>query len=221
MIKLENVSKTYQTRRGEVRALQEANLTVQPGELVLVRGVSGSGKSTLLLTIGGMHRPSAGRVEVDGQDIFKLNPQGRAAFRRQHIGFVFQTFHLVPYLSAVDNVLLAAVNANGDKDAVRDRATTLLSDFGLASRLDHRPASLSVGERQRTAVARAMLNEPKVILADEPTGNLDSENANQVFALLKSFTQAGGCVVAVTHSDHHDAIADRVLTLKEGQIQDA
>ncbi len=217
MIKLENVSKIYPSKRGEVRALDGVTLHLGEGEFVLVRGPSGAGKSTLLLTLGGMIQPTAGRVQVLGQDLYALSSQGRANFRAYHIGFVFQLFHLVPYLSVLENVLLPTrllPEPNG-----RQRALDLLDRFGMADRVHHRPAQLSTGERQRTAIARALVNRPRLLLADEPTGNLDPETGAQILQHLADFNREGGTVVVVSHSPVVEKFAHRTLYLRSGKLQ--
>ena len=162
-------------------------------------------------------RPSAGRVVVGDQDVYALGDRERGTFRAQNIGFVFQMFHLVPYLSLLENVLLAA--DTGQKASSRERAIELLERFGLSGRTHHRPNELSAGERQRTAIARAILNEPRVILADEPTGNLDPENAEGVIHCLSDFHKSGGTVIVVTHGNAADHHADRIVTLRGGHVE--
>ncbi len=216
MFQSDNVSKIYRTGSREVRALDHVSLNVERGRFVVVRGPSGSGKTTLLLTIGGMLRPTTGRVLVDGTDVYAMSPRDRARFRAEHIGFVFQMFHLVPYLTVVDNVLLpAAVDAH---PTGRDGATGLLDRLGLLDRAHHKPAELSAGERQRAAIARALIPEPKLVLADEPTGNLDPENAAEVLSHLAAFHRDGGTVIVVTHGKAADEHADQVLTLRDGRL---
>lgn len=218
MIQLDQVSHRYDGKLGRVDALADVSLSFAPGELALVTGPSGSGKSTLLLAVGGMRRPTAGTVRVHGTDLYTLNAADRARFRAQHIGFVFQTLNLIPYLSAVENVALAAPPAAQKQRATRDRAEQLLTDLGLGDRLRHKPGQLSQGERQRAAIARAMLNGPRVILADEPSGNLDPDNAHAAFAALRAFADAGGTVLVATHSTLHHDQADRVVTLRGGVV---
>lgn len=219
MIQFDKVSKVYRTPQGTVRSLDGLSLTVKRGEFVAIRGPSGCGKTTLLLTAGGMLRPTSGLVTVDGQDLYALNGRERALFRASNIGFVFQMFHLVPYLNALENVWLAAAPTGRKPD--RGRAWELLERLGLGPRSNHQPAQLSTGERQRTAVARALLNRPKLVLADEPAGNLDAENAAAVFAQLREFHQTGGTVIVVTHGSAADEYADRLLEMRSGAIQQA
>lgn len=218
MIRFAAVTRSYPTRSGGVTALDAVDLEVRAGEFVAVRGPSGCGKSTLLLSAGGMLRPTSGTVTVDGQDVYALDPAARAAFRARTLGFVFQMFHLVPYLDVLDNVLLAAVPVGRSRDEAREAALGLLERLGLGHRLGHRPADLSTGERQRTAMARALLNRPRVLLADEPTGNLDPDNEREVFRHLAEFHKAGGTVVLVTHGNTANVYADRVLEMKAGRM---
>lgn len=215
MIVLEKVSKVYRTRDGEVRALDEVSLTVEQGRFVTVRGPSGCGKSTVLMAAAGMARPTSGRVLLDGEDMYSLPPRRRAAIRADKIGFVFQMFHLVPYLSAWENVLVPTLAGTGSD---RDAARQMVERLGLTDRLKHRPAELSTGERQRVALARALLNRPKLILADEPTGNLDPENAQQVMEYLAQFHGDGGTVLLVTHSELAEQHAQRTFRLERGRL---
>ena len=216
MVILENVTKIYQSRGGQVKALDNVNLRVERGEFVVIRGPSGSGKTTLLLIVGGMLDPTAGKVIVDGVDLTSISERARAKFRGQNIGFVFQMFHLVPYLNVIENVLLAGGAKGGNVD--RERARALLKRLGLAEREQHKPSQLSVGERQRTAIARALFNQPKLILADEPTGNLDPDSAKEVFRYLREFREEGGTVLVVTHGVEVDKYADRILQLRNGRL---
>ncbi len=216
MIRCDEVTKIFRKNGSEVTSLDRFTADIGAGEFVAVRGPSGSGKTTLLLTLGGMQRPSAGLVQFSGRDLYGLSPADRAGLRSAEIGFVFQMFHLVPYLDLMGNVLLASPGKPGP--AVRQRAGELLDKLGLAERVSHRPGELSAGERQRLAVARALLNRPKLILADEPTGNLDPENAAEVIRHLAEFHQAGGTVVLVTHGTAADTYADRFLRLKQGRL---
>jgi putative ABC transport system ATP-binding protein len=216
MVQLEGVSEIYRGRRGEVRALDDVSLAVREGEFVAAQGPSGSGKSTLLLTIGGMVHPTKGRVLVDGKDIYAMSGSDRAKFRAENVGFVFQMFHLMPYLAVIENVLLAS-RGRTRADALTE-AEKLLERFGLSSRIRHKPGELSTGERQRTALARALLNRPKLLLADEPTGNLDPENSAIVMGYFSQFHQQGGTVIVVSHEAIAAEYAQRVIRLREGRI---
>jgi ABC-type lipoprotein export system ATPase subunit len=213
VICFQHVSKVYETPQGPVTALADVSLDVAPGEFVAVRGPSGCGKSTLLMLAGGIASPTCGHVIVDGLNLGTLSSQQRARFRAEAVGFVFQMFHLLPYLSVLDNVLVAATRARA-----RLKAGELLERFQLGHRLQHRPAQLSVGERQRVAIARALLNEPRLVLADEPTGNLDPANAAGVLEILSDFHRGGGTVLLVTHDESAASQAERVVTLLEGRI---
>ncbi|MDP7585164.1 MAG: ABC transporter ATP-binding protein [Verrucomicrobiota bacterium] len=216
MIRCDEVTKIFRKNGSEVTSLDRFTAKVAKGEFVAVRGPSGSGKTTLLLTLGGMQRPSAGSVQLARRDLYALSPAERARLRSSEIGFVFQMFHLVPYLDLLANVLLACPGKPSVK--VRQRASGLMDELGLADRASHRPGELSAGERQRLAVARALLNRPKLILADEPTGNLDPENAAEVIRHLAEFHRGGGTVVLVTHGAAADAHADRTLRLEQGRL---
>lgn len=216
MLEFKNVSKWFNGARDKVTALKEVSFSVRPGELLAVRGPSGCGKTTLLLIAGGLLRPSDGQMSIDEQDPYGLSPEMRSRLRAETIGFVFQQFHLIPYLTVRQNILTASL-AVPLKEA-SERAQKLISHFGLDDRADHVPARLSTGERQRTALARALLNQPKVILADEPTGNLDEDNAQTVFGYLSQYVSDGGCVLLVTHDDRAAAHATRTLQMSQGQL---
>jgi ABC-type lipoprotein export system ATPase subunit len=202
------------TKQGQVRVLCGVELQVSPGECVVVRGASGCGKSTLLLALGAMLRPDRGSVTFNGHDIYAMPPHHRTAVRGGEMGFVFQAFHLVPYLTVLENVLVPARN----RPSERTHAEELLSRLRIDHRLHHRPEALSMGEQQRTAIARAMINRPQLILADEPTGNLDAENGREVFTALGEFRDAGGSVIVVTHGSEAETIADRSFTLHDGRV---
>ncbi len=212
MIQLESVSKVYHTSNGDVRAIDDLTLHVARGEFVAVRGPSGCGKSTLLSLIGGLTQPTSGQVVVDGGDLGRMSSAQCAAFRAEHLGFVFQMFHLLPYLNVLQNVLVAA--DSGKKQQARE----LLDQFRLGERLTHRPSELSAGERQRVAMARALLNGPSLLLADEPTGNLDPDNARGVLDLLVDFHTGGGTILLVTHEDFASERAQRTILLDAGRL---
>lgn len=219
MIELQNVSKVFSAPQGDVRALDDVSLRIAAGEFVAVCGPSGCGKSTLLSLVGGLAQPTAGKVIVAGQPISAMSPGQRAAFRAENLGFVFQLFHLLPYLTVLDNVRLAATpRTQATADA---RAEELLVRFGLGDRLYHRPGELSVGQRQRVAMARALLNRPRLLLADEPTGNLDLENAAAVLDLLSEYQAEGGTVLLVTHEAYAAERAARQIKMCEGRIRTA
>ena len=220
VLELNQVAKAHDSGNGQrVQALDGVSLSVEAGDFVAVRGPSGSGKTTLLLIAGGLLAPDQGVVSIGGRDLGSMSAEGRARFRAENVGFVFQQFHLIPYLSVLHNVMTPAVAAN-IADAP-ERAEKLIAQFGLRSHAHHPTARLSTGERQRTALARALLNRPKLLLADEPTGNLDADNAGGVMAGLSDFAKNGGAVLLVTHDDNAAARADRVVLLKDGKQADA
>ncbi len=216
VIHLHNLSKRYRGRTGDIIALGDVSLSVHEGEFVAIRGPSGSGKSTLLLTTAGMIHPTDGKAVVNSTDIYSVSGRERARFRAENIGFVFQMFHLVPYLSVLDNVALPTVLLPGR--IRRHEARELLQRFGMSERLTHKPAELSTGERQRTAVARALINHPRLLLADEPTGNLDPDNSAQIFEYLADFHRQGGTVVVVTHDPLVESYAQRTVSLSAGRL---
>ncbi len=216
MIQFEHVHKTYRRATSEVAAISDLSFSVDEGEFIAVRGPSGCGKSTLLSLAGGLVLPTQGRILIDGQPVSEMTAAQRSSFRGEKIGFVFQMFHLLPYLTIIENVVVAGSEVASA--AVGERAEALLSDFGLTDRLSHRPGELSAGERQRVALARALLNRPRLLLADEPTGNLDPENASGVLELLAQFHKQGGTILLVTHDDRAAAYADRSLALDQGRL---
>jgi ABC-type lipoprotein export system ATPase subunit len=216
MLKFKNITKWFDGPDGKVTALDEICLSISPGEFLAVRGPSGCGKTTLLLTAGGLLRPSAGQVSLDGQDPYMLSSEMRSRMRASMIGFVFQQFHLIPYLTVRQNIMTPSL-ALPAKEALR-RTQELVGSFGLDDRAGHVPSQLSTGQRQRTALARALLNKPKIILADEPTGNLDEENADIVFDYLSKYVSEGGCVLLVTHDVRAAAHATKILQMSQGRI---
>lgn len=213
---LKQITRTFNGPDGLVTAVDGVTLSVSSGEFVSVQGSSGCGKTTLLLSAGGLQRPTEGQVHVDGEDVYEMSAERRARFRSEHIGFVFQRFHLVPYLSVLDNVTVPAL-ARSNSDA-STRAEELVERFNLGHRSRHVPAELSVGERQRAALARALLNEPVVVLADEPTGNLDDNNAHIVLSALREFAEDGGAVLAVSHDPRTGEYATRSLNMDQGKV---
>jgi len=217
MVLLENVNKIYRTKRGDIRALDKVSLHIKEGEFIVIRGPSGSGKTTLLLSIGGMLRPTEGQVIAGKRDIYRMSKKERAEFRAKNIGFVFQLFHLVPYLNIIENVLLPA--GVGKVQISRADAEKLLKCLNLTDRMYHKPFELSAGEKQRTAIARAMLKNPRIILADEPTGNLDPENSEEIISRLAEFRHSGGTVIVVTHGKAVNQYADRIIYLEKGHIE--
>lgn len=217
MLTLKNVTKQYKTKNGQLNALDDITLRVDSGQFLVLTGPSGSGKTTLLMTLAGMLRPTAGNVAFAEKNIYQMSTRSRALFRAKNVGFVFQMFHLVPYLNIIENIAFpaAAVSANHS----RQLAHKLIERFGLAGRNLHKPAQLSAGEKQRVAIARAMLNDPKIILADEPTGNLDPKNAHTVLQHLSDYHAHGGTVVIVTHGTEAQQYADRIIDLENGKIK--
>jgi ABC-type lipoprotein export system ATPase subunit len=213
MLVLQNLAKMYRTHAAQVRALDGVSLTIDKGEFVAVCGPSGSGKTTLLMMIAAMLRPSSGTVRFEDRDVVDDRPREPVP---EKIGFVFQMFHLVPYLNVLENVLLAAAVVR--RRHRRAQAEELLQRLGLQHRLGHRPSELSAGEKQRTAIARALLNQPKLILADEPTGNLDPENARCVLRHLQDFQKDGGTVIMATHGSAAQEFAARTISLREGRL---
>ncbi len=218
-LRVQNLTKTFRNATGSVLALNDVSFTVEAGELVIVQGPSGCGKTTLLLALGSLLQPDSGRVCIGGQEVRGLSAEGRARFRAANIGFVFQQFHLIPYLSVRENVLTPDLGRPGS--AQSERVGELLSRFGLQDRARHLPAELSTGERQRTALARALLNQPKLLLADEPTGNLDPANAAGVWECLQHFTEEGGTVLVVTHDSQIAQRSRRVFRLDRGRLTTA
>jgi putative ABC transport system ATP-binding protein len=211
-----DLRKTYRGGDGGVSALDGVSCALDPGDFCVVCGPSGCGKTTLLLTLGGLLAPDSGTVRIGDIDLYKLAPDDRSRMRAHTIGFVFQQFHLIPYLSVLENVLAPSIALR--RDDVEDRARDLIARFNLRGRIDHLPSELSTGERQRTALARALVNNPALILADEPTGNLDPDNGEEVLAALDDFSHAGGTVLMVTHNPEAAARAQWMLTMNDGGI---
>ena len=214
-LSVENLSKSFPDAAEEVHAVIDVTLEIADGEFVALRGPSGCGKSTLLMAAGGLLEPSGGSVSVSGTDLYSLSQDGRARVRAGNIGFVFQQFHLIPYLDVRDNILAASL-ATGAGD--EERANKLLEHFGLTHRARHVPAALSTGEKQRAAMARALFNNPKLILADEPTGNLDRDNAESLLEQLSAFTNDGGSVLLVTHDARIEGHTNRTVEIEEGRL---
>lgn len=215
MIKVRNIQKTYSA----LRVLKGIDLDIARGEIVSIVGASGAGKTTLLHILGTLDRPDTGELEINGIQVHKLSEKRLAAFRNRHIGFVFQFHHLLPEFTALENVCIPAFIAKVARREAEAKAMELLDYLGLKDRISHKPSQLSGGEAQRVAVARALINNPDVILADEPSGNLDSENARELhklfFALREKFTQT---FVIVTHNEDFAALSDRKLVMKDGLI---
>ncbi|MCK6549468.1 ABC transporter ATP-binding protein [Myxococcota bacterium] len=219
MITIENVTKSYTQGAVEVTALRGVSLVIERGRFVSIMGPSGSGKSTLLHLVGALDRPTTGAISIDGQPIQAMSDDERTLLRRERIGFVFQFFNLLPTLSAIENVCLPALLANKPRDEVLPRAKELLQRFGLGHRIEHRSTALSGGEMQRVAVARALIMSPPVILADEPTGNLDSKTGQEILELLRHASrELGRTIVMVTHDAKAASYGDSVIELADGRV---
>jgi putative ABC transport system ATP-binding protein len=220
MIRVSGVRKVFRTGEEEVEALRGVSLEIPDAASVFIVGPSGSGKTTLLHLLGALDAPTAGTIAVDGQELTAMGESELDEFRRRKIGFVFQQFHLIPNLSAVGNVLMPFI-PTGIPAELRARAESLLRQVGLGHRLTHRPSRLSGGQQQRVAIARALIKDPAVLLADEPTGNLDRRSADEVFALLRSSQQGLGCtLIVVTHDRRFIRPSDRVIEIQDGRIAD-
>ncbi len=219
MLKLESVRKVYRKRQDEVVALDTTSLDIPRGDYVSIIGPSGSGKTTLLSMLGAMSAPSEGRILLDEESIYDLPVEQQAEVRQNKIGFVFQTFNLIPYLSAIENVQVPMMLSQKYKAERQQRAEELLGTVGLQDRLHHKPSELSVGQQQRVALARMLANDPSIILADEPTGNLDPDTRDQVLSFLRQFNEDGRTIIMVTHDLSAAECARRTLRLSEGRIQ--
>ena len=221
LIAAHDVVKGYRTAAGYVPVLAGVHLTVAPREMVAIVGASGVGKSTLLHVLGSLDRPESGRVVVAGQDVFSLDEDHLREFRNRTLGFVFQFHHLLPEFSALENVMMPMLIARRPLAEARERAKALLDDLGLAHRAEHRPGAMSGGEQQRVAVARALVQSPRALLGDEPSGNLDQETGERLHGLLRRLNQEKGItVVVVTHNERLAAACDRVLRLEGGRLHD-
>jgi ABC-type lipoprotein export system ATPase subunit len=218
VLRLTDLAKSYQSKGASdaVQALDGITLDINAGEFVALLGPSGCGKSTLLLTAGGLLKPDAGSVTLKSQDMYALNNSQRARFRAKNLGFVFQQFHLIPYLTVLDNVEIADITDSSSSHT--QSAADALSNFGLGDRLQHLPSELSVGEQQRVALARAVYSGASVLFADEPTGNLDGQNADSVLHYMRTFADNGGAVIMVTHDDRAVASASRQLNMEKGKL---
>ncbi len=218
-IHIQKVNKTFSTGGREVQVLKGISLEIQQGEFVAIIGASGAGKSTLLYIMGLLDRPTTGTVLVGGQDIFALTEQEQANFRNRRIGFVFQFHHLLPEFTALENVCMPALIQQQTQAQVEQQAIQLLQDVGLADRLSHKPGELSGGEQQRVAVARALMQQPELVLADEPTGNLDTHTGEALFSLLRDLNRSRGTTfVIITHNERLSVQADRIIRMEDGQI---
>lgn len=220
VVQLTNLTRSFEQGGVRIDVLRGVNLAVQPGEIVALLGPSGSGKSTLLQAVGLLEGGFGGRIEIAGTDASALDGDARTALRRDRVGFVYQFHHLLPDFSALENVVLPQLVANKPLAAAQDRARELLGALGLGQRLDHRPSQLSGGEQQRVAVARALANKPALVLADEPTGNLDEATADKVLAeFLKLVRDEGSAALVATHNERLARAMDRVVRLHEGVLE--
>jgi len=219
VITVTNLSKSFPMGGQTLTVLKDINLQIQRGELIAVVGASGAGKSTLLHIIGTLDRPTTGTVHFYDQDMFKLSEGEQAKFRNRRIGFVFQFHHLLPEFTALENACMPALIQRRQKAAIEPEAIALLEEVGLGARLHHKPGELSGGEQQRVAVARALLQKPDLVLADEPTGNLDTHTGEALFAMMRALNRVHGTTfVIVTHNDKLSAQADRIIHMQDGRI---
>ena len=219
VVEISNVSKTYKLGKTNVQALDDVSLKIHEGEMVALVGSSGSGKSTLLQLIGGLDKPTQGNVVVDGADLHKMSDGVLSKYRGQKIGFVFQSFYLQPFLNVRDNIEIPAIFARTKRPIRHNKAQEIAEAVGLADRLKHYSKELSGGQIQRTAIARALINQPKILLADEPTGNLDQTNAHAIFELFETARKTfGTTVIVVTHDENLAAKMDRAIRLSDGKV---
>jgi len=215
-IRLEHIKKQYGEGEAAVLAVQDINVAFESGEFVAIMGESGSGKSTLLSLLGALNRPTSGKYWVDDLDVYALPPDRQADFRRENLGFVFQSFHLVPYLTVLENVMLPMTTQSLSRKKKQSLARQALAQVGLDLKGDRLPNQLSGGEQERVAIARAVVNDPGLILADEPTGNLDTKNSKGVMELFQTLNAKGKTVIMVTHSQEWSSYANRILWISDG-----
>ncbi|MBF7073051.1 ABC transporter ATP-binding protein [Glaciecola sp. MH2013] len=218
MIEIQAIKKHFQNGEEVVTAIDDVSLVVNKNEFVAIMGSSGSGKSTLMNVLGCLDTPSSGKYLLDGQDVASLTDDQLSRIRNEHIGFIFQTFHLLPKLDVSENVKLPMRYSSVSEDEANARAERLIERVGLSHRKHHKPFEMSGGQRQRVAIARALINQPSVILADEPTGNLDSKTSNEIMDLLTELHKSGQTIVMVTHEDEIAAYAQRTIRMKDGKI---
>jgi len=218
LIEITDLKKHYVSGDDTVEALRGVDLSIEAGEFVTIMGQSGSGKSTLLSVLGGMSHPTAGAVEMAGVMLYDLPGERLADFRAQNLGFVFQSFHLIPYLTALENVMLPLAIAKMNTRDKKAKALAALKQVGLATKADRLPNQLSGGEQERVAIARAVVNKPQILLADEPTGNLDSKTSEEVMHLFRELNSNGQTVVMVTHNPENCGYADRTIHLRDGLV---
>jgi ABC-type lipoprotein export system ATPase subunit len=220
LLSARDLRKRYTLGRRDVQVLQGVSLEISAGEFVALRGASGAGKSTLLHLIGGLDTPDSGEIVVSGKDLAKISSAALSRFRTEQIGFIFQAYHLLPEFDAIENVCIPGKIARRHPQSVRERAKTLLERVGLGERLDHRPYELSGGEQQRVAIARALINEPRIIIADEPTGNLDSHTGQEILGLLQEIrAESNTTLLIATHDAQVADSAPRVIRLIDGLIE--
>ncbi|NQY13027.1 MAG: ABC transporter ATP-binding protein [Henriciella sp.] len=221
VLELQNIVREYKSEAGVLKVLEGANLVLNPGELVGLVGPSGSGKSTLLHTAGLLEKPEGGQVFLEGEDCMALNDSGRTRLRREKLGFVYQFHHLLPEFNARDNVAMPLMVGGLPRRKAREKADALLAEMGLSERLKHQPGQMSGGEQQRVAIARALVNDPRLVIADEPTGNLDPATTERVFeSLIRMARGEGAAVLVATHNMALTQHMDRVLTLQNGKLTD-
>ena len=220
MIRLENVVKGYRRGEQEVRALNGVSLRLDKGQFLSIMGPSGSGKSTLLNLIGGLDQPTTGEIFLDGEPLHGISDDALTLVRRKKVGFIFQFFNLLPILTAVENVALPLLLDGLSFSRIKDKAVQMLEMVGLQGRIEHRPEHLSGGEMQRVAIARALISNPSVLLADEPTGNLDSQRSQEILEILKQLNKEGQTIVMVTHDPMAAAFASRIIRLKDGLLSE-
>jgi putative ABC transport system ATP-binding protein len=219
LIQLKSVSRIYVMGKEKVAALDDVSLEIKDGEFIALMGPSGSGKSTFANVIGGLDKPSSGSVLIDGEEINKLSDRKLSAYRNKKVGFVFQSFNLLPVYTALENVMIPLILTGESSKVRKQRAYECLEDVGLENRADHKPNQLSGGERQRVSIARALVNNPQIIIADEPTGNLDSKKSEEIVALLKNLNRKKKItLIVITHDPNVAREADRTLHMRDGNI---
>lgn len=220
ILEIKNLYKTFQLESMPIEILKNVNMTINKGDFVSIMGPSGSGKSTLLYLMGGLDRVTSGTIHINGKDISNLNDQDESAMRRKDIGFVFQFYNLIPNLNVEENILLPILLDGKNKEEYQDKLTEILEIVGLTDRRKHTPKELSGGQQQRTSIARALINDPSIILADEPTGNLDSKSSQDILELLRKINKENGkTIIMVTHSVESTSYGNRLIKLLDGEIE--